>query len=41
MNPTHRTPQEQRLAAAREANEVLLAFARMLDSLWLCPGFFP
>ena len=41
MKPTHRTPQDQRLAAAREANEALLAFARMLDALPLWPGFFP
>jgi hypothetical protein len=39
--PTGVTPQEKReLAAARETNEALLAFARMLDSLSRCPGFF-
>jgi hypothetical protein len=32
--------QERELAAVRESDEALLAFARMLDSLSLWPSFF-
>jgi hypothetical protein len=39
--PVAGTPQQEReLAAAREINEELLAFARMLDSVSPWPGFF-